>query len=450
MTEKARLRRELGLFEVTLSGLAIILGAGIYVLVGKAAGLAGNAVWLSFFISALIALSTGLSYAELASMFPNASAEYEYTRKAFRESIALFIGWLVILSGVVGTSTVALGFAGYFHALTGMQPLLTAMALIAVLSLVAFHGVRESAWFAIVSTLFVVAGLVFVVAVSAPYLGNVSYIEMPHGLHGVFEASALVFFAYIGFEQIVKLSEETKHPERTIPRALLLAIAISAVFYVLIGGVAVSVMGWEGLGRSEAPLADVALIAFKSDTSVLITLTALFATGNTVLLALVTTSRIVYGIAKAGSLPPTLGRLHPTRHTPWPAIICTAAAAILFALLGDIALVAGITNFALFVTFLTVNIVVIFVRFKEPHTSRHFRVPGSISRVPVLPVLGLLFCVFLLFQLPGRVLLIGVVLLSAGAVCCILNRFVRTRQPLTKTEEIGETSHLQSGRSVSS
>jgi APA family basic amino acid/polyamine antiporter len=117
--QKAGLKRVLGLFEVTLSGIGIILGAGIYALIGEAAGLAGNAVWISFAISALVALLTGLSYAELSSMFPKASAEYEYTAAAFSRRLGFVIGWMIIFSGVIGAATVSLGFAGYFQSLVG-------------------------------------------------------------------------------------------------------------------------------------------------------------------------------------------------------------------------------------------------------------------------------------------------------------------------------------------
>ncbi len=144
MSQKVELKRELGLFEVTLSGVGIIVGAGIYALIGKAAGLAGNSVWLSFAISALIAVFTRLSYAELSSMFPKAGAEYVYALNAFGKRAAFVAGWLIIFSGVIAASTVALGFAGYFDALFDFPPVLSAIILIAVLSFIIFYGIKES------------------------------------------------------------------------------------------------------------------------------------------------------------------------------------------------------------------------------------------------------------------------------------------------------------------
>jgi len=144
------LKRELSLFEVTLSGIGIILGAGIYVLIGQAAGLAGNALWFAFGLSAIIALLTGLSYAELSSMFPKAGAEYDYVANAFNTNLAFVIGWMVFLSGVLAAATVALGFAGYFSALTSFPLILSAVALLILLTALLWYGVKETAWVAVV------------------------------------------------------------------------------------------------------------------------------------------------------------------------------------------------------------------------------------------------------------------------------------------------------------
>ncbi len=414
MTSKVELKRELGLLEITLSGIGIILGAGIYALIGKATGLAGNAVWLSFALSALVAVFTGLSYAELSSMFPRASAEHEYARSSFGNRLAFITGWLVILSGIIGASTVALGFGGYFNSFFNVPPLVSGFVLIIALSFLLFYGIRESAWFAIVATLVETAGLILVIYIGLPYLGKVDYFEMPNGLAGVFQASALVFFAYTGFESIVKLSEETKAPEKTIPKGLLLAILISIILYVLVAVSAVSITEWEKLATSGAPFADLAFIALGSEAFTLLTVIALFATANTVLLMLLGSSRIIYGMADSSTLPVILARVHPARRTPWVAIFVAMVLSMLFIFAGDIAFVANIANFTLFVTFFVINAAVIMLRYREPQMKRPFRVPVSIGKFTVLPFFGILFCIFMLFQLEWMVLLIGAALVVMG------------------------------------
>lgn len=416
MTEKVLLKRELELFEVTLSGLGIILGAGIYALIGKASGLAGNFLWMSFAISAFIAIFTGLSYAELSSMFPKASAEYEYTSNAFGKRLAFIIGWLIILSGVIGASTVALGFGGYFKALFNIPIITSALVLIIALSFLLFWGIKESARFAIVATLIEVAGLLIIIFIGVPYLGKVDYFEMPMGMAGVFQASALVFFAYTGFESIVKLSEETKSPEKTIPKGLIFAILISIVIYILVAISVVSVIGWEKLSVSDAPLSDIAFSAFGSNAFVLLTIIALFSTSNTVLLMMLGSSRIIYGMSDSLHLPNILSKIHFSRRTPWTAIIVTSVLSLLFVFAGDIAFVANVANFTLFVTFFVINTALIVLRFKEPQTVRPFRVPFTIGKFPLIALLGMLFNVFMLLQLEAKVILVGVAIVIVGGL----------------------------------
>jgi len=414
MVKKVELKRELGLLEVTISGVGIILGAGIYALIGKATALAGNAVWLSFAFSSLVAVFTGLSYAELSSMFPKASAEHEYTRNAFGRRLAFIIGWLIIFSAIIGASTVALGFGGYFNSFFSVPPVISGLILIIALSFLLFYGIKESAWFAVTATLIETAGLVLIIFIGLPYLGKVDYFEMPMGIAGVFQASALVFFAYTGFESIVKLSEETKSPERTIPRSLLLAILISIILYILVAISAVSVMGWEKLGTSGAPFADLASTALGSGAFTLLAAIALFATANTVLLMLLGASRIVYGMADSATLPGILAKVHPSRRTPWAAILVSMLISILFLFSGDITFVANVDNFTLFVTFFVINASVIFLRYIKPEMKRPFRVPLTIGKFPVLPLFGILFCIFMLFQLEWKILLIGAALVVLG------------------------------------
>lgn len=417
---KVPLRRELGLVAVTLSGVGIILGAGIYALLGEATALAGNAVWMTFAISALIAGFTALSYAELSSMYPRASAEYEYVSNAIGRKVAFVIGWLIILSGIFGVATVSLGFGGYFSDLTGAPFLASAVALVLVLSAILLYGIRETALVAIILTLIEAGGIVMIILIGLPYLGSVDYLEMPLGFSGIFQASALVFFAYMGFEEMVKLSEEVRDPERTIPLALILALGITIFLYILVSLAAVSVVGWEQLAASRAPFADVAYVALGSPAFTIISVIALFATANTALLMMVAASRITYGMAESYSLPTLLARVSRKTRTPWVAILAIMLLSIAFIFAGEISFVANVTNFMLFLTFIVINAAVILLRLRAPGLTRPFRTPGTVGRVPVLPVLGIITSFALLTQLEPVVLLIGGALTVFGILLSVV------------------------------
>ena len=413
MGEKPALKRELGLFEVTLSGVGSILGAGIYVLVGKAAGLAGNAVWLSFLFAAVAAGLTGIAYMELSSMFPKASAEYEYVKRAFGENAAFLVGWLVIIGMVIAASAVALGFAGYFSALSGVAMVPVAIVLIMIFGFVLFAGIKQSARIVVLMTLVEIAGLLVIIYIGLPYIGYVNYFETP-GIPGIFEASALIFFAYLGFEDIVKLSQETKEPVKTIPKALMVSIIVTLILYILVALSAVSVVNWQALSDSSAPLTEVASVALGSNAFVIFSAIALFSTANTVLLIMMGGSRILYGMAESGSLPEVLAAVHATRGTPWFAIAVFSGLSILFVFVGDIVTVANISNFMIFVIFFIINVSLIRLRYTEPHLKRPFKSPLNIGRFPVLPGLGALVTVFLFSHISAEAMLYGSIILMGG------------------------------------
>jgi APA family basic amino acid/polyamine antiporter len=208
----------------------------------------------------------------------------------------------------------------------------------------------------------------------------------------------------------VKLSEETKSPERTIPLALLLSLAITILLYILVAACAVSVAGWELIAGSQAPFAAVVYAAMGSDALYAISVIALFATANTALMFLLAASRITYGMAQAASLPAVLARVHGSRGTPWVAIVSLSLLSLIFLFFGDIAFVANVTNTTLFITFIAINAAVILLRHRQPDLPRPFRTPLSVGTVPLLPVLGIVFSVFLLLQQEFRILITSAIL----------------------------------------
>ena len=209
----AELKRTLGLAECIFFGVGSILGAGIYTLIGKVAGLSGNFIWLSFLIASFTAMCTAFSYAELSAAFPKAGGEYVYAKKAFGQKTGVFLGVIISLNGIVSGATVAVGFAGYLSGLLPVGSLVGSLGIIALLFIVNASGIRQSSVINIVFTIVEAAGLIFVIVAAFPSIGKVNYIELPPGGYSdILAGSALAFFAYIGFEDIVKLAEETKNP----------------------------------------------------------------------------------------------------------------------------------------------------------------------------------------------------------------------------------------------
>jgi len=410
------LTRSIGLFEAVAYGVGIILGAGIYVLIGPATGLAGNSVWASFIIGALISSLTGLSYAELSTMFPKAAAEYIYVKRAFKNDLLAFLtGWLIIFTGIVSISTVALGFGGYFKAIFAFPIFLSALILIIVLSLLNFIGIEKSSKVNILFTAIEVGGLLIVIILGMSKIGTVNYFEAPN-ISGVFGAAALMFFAYLGFEDIVNIAEETSNPQKNLPRALLLSIIVTAIFYVLVGLAVVNLANWQVLSVSQAPLSFAVSTVLGPNGFSIMSYIALFATANTVLITSIVGSRMIYGMAKDNAIPNILSKVHKKTKTPWTAILTTMIFSMLFIFLGDIELIANITSLGVFITFALVNLSLIWLRYNKPNLKRPFKVPLNIKKFPVIPFFGLISCLLMLTQFDLFVILFGLVLIGSGVL----------------------------------
>ncbi len=416
-----KLKRELGLFHATTIGVGLILGAGIYVLIGAATETSGNAVWLAFFISAMVALLTGFSYAELSSMYPKDAAEFTYTDKAFGKGLAFFIGYFVLLSAIISAAVVSIGFAGYFTELFRLGNIVHIAILIIILfSVLNYRSIKESAWANIIFTALEIIGLFIIIALGITKFGSVDYIEMPLGFAGVLKSASLVFFAFIGFESVVKLAEECRNPRKTIPLALLLSIGITTILYILVAMAAVSVLDWQTLAASKAPLADVAASLLGNNAFILLSIIALFSTGNTVLISLIAGSRTLYGIGESYKLLKPFHKVHKKRRTPHVAIWTVMVFAIIFTFIEDIGMVAELTNFTLFVTFAVINLAVIALRYKYPDQIRKFKMPLNIGRMPVLAFAGFLSCLFFVSQLNHEIVLGGLGLVALGAVLYLI------------------------------
>ena len=421
------LKRSINLFQAVMYGVGLILGAGIYVLIGDVAGIAGNAMWISFMIAAAIATFTGLSYAELSSMFPKSAAEYVFVKNAFKNNLMAFVtGWLITFVAIASSAAVAIGFSGYLAVFfPQFDPLLSAVALVVALSAINFIGIRESAWMNATFTLIELAGLAIVI-LAAMLLGSsteVNYYEMPPiastislSMGAILGAAGLIFFAYFGFENLANISEETKNAPRTIPKALILSIAITTGIYIIIAVSAIALVGWEELSSTEAPLALAAEKTFGKAGVAVLSVIALFATSNTVLMMLVAGSRIMFGMSKEHALPAALGRIHPVTKTPWISVVLTMLLTISIVVLsrGSISAVANIAVFVIFMVYALVNLSLIWLRYRQPQLERPFRSPVRIQWFPVLAGLGFITSLSMLTQFDGITMLAGTAVVATG------------------------------------
>jgi len=431
------LRRKVTLFALTMYGVGNILGAGIYALIGQVVGITGNMSWLSFLLAAITGALTGLSYAELSAMYPKSAAEFVYTEEAFKIRIISFIlGWIIIFSGLFSATTVAFGFAGYLASLIGIPSNLLiipiAIALIIILSIVNYIGIKTSTFANIIFTLIEAAGLIFIIIIGIPHFGSVDYFQMPVGSSfiAIFSSIALIFFAYIGFEDIANIAEEVKNPAKNLPRAIIYSLIITTILYGLTAISVVSIVPYSTIAASQEPLSVVAITAIGPIGGYIISLIALFATANTVLIMLIVTSRMIYGMARDKALPESLSKVSRKHKTPTISVFLTMVLVIAMLFLGDIDIVAHATVFGVLVNFILVNLSLIALRRNKPEIERPFKLKPTLKFVPIIALLGAIVCIGLLFTFDWITLLInGIIILVGLAVFYLLKPKIETKTP---------------------
>ncbi|MEM0119930.1 MAG: amino acid permease [Thermoprotei archaeon] len=422
--QEGSLPRQLGLFQVVTYGIGNIVGAGIYVLVGASAGLAGTLLWLSFLIGAVIAAFTGLTYAELASMYPKAASEYIYLGRAYGSRPLSFITeWTMFITEIVASAAVSIGFAGYLSAILGTPLIPMAVTLLLILSLIALAGSKYWLRLNTLLSLIAVAGLVIVVVSGIGSIGKTHYEPPQGGMGGIIAAAELVFFAYIGFDNMSNIAEDTKNPERNIPRGLLIAVLVTTLLYVLVGVSATSLTSTSELASSDAPLALAVSKVLGSVGFYLVSFIALMTTLNTTQVLIIVSSRIIYGMAREGALPAVLGRVNKKTNTPIAAILLVFAIAVAFLPLSSASAIAKVTSFGSLIVFSLVNIALLHLRRTAPKIRRPFKAPLNIGWFSITAALGLIFCVALLFEFDLLTVLLGTLLpISGGLVYLVFSR----------------------------
>ena len=417
------LKPVLGPVQLTFYAVGMIVGAGVYSVIGGAAGIAQEGLWLSFTIGALVALLTGFSYAEMATAHPIAGAEYIYIRKAApRADWAAFgVGTIILLGGGATAATVAIGFGGYFRTFFDVPVGVSAFGMIAACTALNIWGIRESSWANMLFTLIEIGGLVLVIA-AAVFAGTIAApLAVPPG-PGVMAAATILFFVYLGFEELANVVEEARNPGRDIPRAIFSGLAITTVLYVLVALAIVGLAPPAELAASDAPLVT-ALEKVWPGASATLSAIALFATANTVLIALVATSRLAFSMGRDRELPEFFAAVLAGRGTPWVGCVLAFVLSIVLLPIGDLTVLAGLSSFSALIAFLAVNATLIAMRYQEPKLRRPFRVPLSIGRLPLLPVAAIASIVLLLAFFEWEIYFGGAIGIALTAVAFLLQRW---------------------------
>ena len=391
------LKRSLGLGLITLYGLGNILGAGIYVLVGKVAGAAGVHAPLAFVIAALVATITAFTYGELAARHPLSAGEAVYMDAAFAlRTLSVAVGVLIAAAGMVSAAALARGFVGYLQVFVDAPGGLVLAVFVLTLGGIAAWGIGESARIAALLTLVEAGGLLLIITVAGENFaglparaGEFFTPSSEIAWQGVMLGAFLAFYAFIGFEDMVNVAEEVKRPERNLPLGIIIALAVSTVLYLAVVLAALLSVPVEVLEKSDAPLALV-YTQVTGRQPVLISVIGLFAVVNGALIQMIMASRIFYGMSAKGWLPGFIGRVNPKTQTPVVATVLVSVLVLMLALWVPLVGLAGTTSALVLVVFALVSMALIRLKRRDPR-------PAGIRTIPMwVPVAGVVVSLALL------------------------------------------------------
>ncbi|MCT9820045.1 amino acid permease [Microbacterium sp. W1N] len=447
-----RLRKSLSAFDLTVFGVGVVIGAGIFTLTGRAAHeVAGPAIVLSFVVAAIACALAAMCYAEFASTVPVSGSAYTFSYASLGEMFAWIIGWDLILEMFLGAGVVAQGWSAYLGVLLEQFGLalppeisyggvvdLPAIVLVLVLGALITLGIRESMRVNLVLVgvklfivLFViVAGLMFVNPANySPFVPDAVPTEaatgltqpllqffsgsapMAFGVGGIFAGAALVFFAYIGFDVVATTAEETKRPQRDLPIGIIASLVICTILYCAVSLVVTGMVPYQDLDPAAA-LANAFVQYGQPWMGTIIAAGAVAGLTTVVLTLLIGATRIIFAMSRDALLPQSLAKVHPTRRTPWLISIIVTVVVALVAGLTPVGILEEMVNIGTLSAFVLVSVGVVVLRRTRPDLKRGFRVPWS----PVLPILSAIVCTYLALNLSVETWLRFLIWLALGFI----------------------------------
>ena len=404
MSQPDRLRRELSLVDATGIGFGAIVGAGIFVVSGIAAGIAGPAFLVALLLGSIAAICNALSSAQLAAEYPHSGGTYEYGYRVLNPTLGFAAGWMFLVSKLAAAGTVALGTAAYLYALIpGLNARAVAVGAILVFTILNYFGVRRSSRLNLLIVAMSVGALLVFVAAGAGSVRIDNFTAFaPAGPRAVLEAAALLFFAYTGYARIATLAEEVADPRRTIPRAIHLTLGGAVLLYLAVGFVAVGVAGAGVMSATAAPLLAAASVTQREWLPTLVAAGAMAAMLGVLLSQVLGLSRMVLAMARRSDLPRPLSVIHPRYGTPARAVVVIGLIAAVIAGLGTLRGIAASAAFAILIYYAIANLAAL----RMPASARLYS--------NAVPVTGLAACTILALSLPPATIGTGILVLAAG------------------------------------
>lgn len=400
---KSELRRGLGLIEAIGIGLGSIVGAGLYVVTGVAAGVAGPALLIGLVLAGIGATCNALSSADLAAKFPRSGGTYEYANQLLNPWLGFSAGWMFLASKLAAGGTVALGFGTYMAKLfTDLDSKVAGVAAVLVLTAANLFGIKKAGWLNLIVVVITLASLTYFIVSGFPAVSPANFHPFaPQGILSVLESAALLFFAYTGYARLATLGEEVVEPERTIPRAVIWSIAIASGLYLAVIAIALGTVGSATMAATGAPLEVAAARGELPETSTVIVVGGCTAMLGVILSQILGISRMMFAMARGRDLPLIL-RATNSHDVPAISVLATGAIMLAVAWFGKLAFVAASASFAILLYYAIANLAALRLGDNERRFPRW------------MSWLGLGFCVVMAFSLPLKVLGSGLSVLTLG------------------------------------
>lgn len=406
MKKHKGLIRVLTLKDAVAVGLGAVIGAGIFVVTGVAAGVSGPAFIVSLIIAGIVASFNALSSAQLASVYPHSGGTYEYGYRLLNSVFGFSAGWMFLISKLSAAGVVAIGFGSYFYQLVPLvSPLTLSILAIIILTVANYFGVRKVGRLNLIIVSITLLSLLYLI------FRGVSEVKIDHfkpfapfGVSGIAEATALLFFAFTGYARIATLAEEVSDPQKTIPKAIIITITTAILLYAAVSIVAIGVIGTESMARSKSPLQEVANALSDPVLKLVVTVGACTAMLGVLLSQILGISRVMLAMGRRKDIPQFFQYLHPSHRVPYLAVLITGIIILMITIIGSFEFIVNAAAFSILLYYSITNLAAL----KQP---REEQIYGK-----VVPFLGLLGCLGMSLSLSSNLWITGVCLLLLGFI----------------------------------